>query len=74
MSDLSNILNIGQDVAIILLFISFFLLVFMIYAGICIIKIKNDLNELTDLEFKKYNEKKSNVSAAAEAKEETSDN
>ena len=46
----------------------------MIYAGICIIKIKNDLNELTDLEFKKYNEKKSNVSAAAEAKEETSDN
>lgn len=54
--NLSSFFGVSQDIIMIVLFISIVLFVLMIYVGICIIKIKNDVKELTDLEFKKYKE------------------
>lgn len=47
-----------------------FLFVFMIYVGICVIRIKNDVKELTDLEFKKYNKSREESFNEKDANEE----
>ena len=50
------------------------LFVFMIYVGICVVSIKNSLKELTDLEYKKYNERKPNNKDETVLKEGTNEN
>ena len=62
-----------QDIIWILLFISIVLFVFMIYVGICVIIIKNDVKELTDLEFKKYESANKSISDVHEENAKTED-
>ena len=74
MGDLNNVLYYSQDVVMIVLFFSIVLFVFMIYVGICVVSIKNNLKELTDLEYKKYNERKPNNKDETVLKEGTNEN
>ena len=50
--------NSSQDVLMIALFISIVLFVFMIYVGICVIIIKNDLKKLVNYELEKRGKEK----------------
>ena len=60
MQGFNNFLQQGQEIVYVTLFIEIVLSVLLIYVGICIIQIKNDVKELTDLEFKKYKETRPN--------------
>ena len=60
MQGFNNFLQQGQDIIYVTLFIGIVLFVFLIYVGACIVQIKNDMKKLTNLEFKKYKETKSN--------------
>ncbi|MBR2641369.1 hypothetical protein IKD49_02875 [Candidatus Saccharibacteria bacterium] len=60
MQGFNNFLQQGQEIVYVTLFIEILLSVLLIYVGICIIQIKNDVKELTDLEFKKYKETRPN--------------
>lgn len=73
---LSGIGELSQGVVVVIAFISIVLFVFVIYVGICIIMIKNDVRQLTDLEFKKYKESCKKVDASNEivSKEKTQNN
>lgn len=73
---LSGIGELSQGIVVVVAFISIVLFAFMIYVGICIIMIKNDVRQLTDLEFKKYKESCKKVDASNEivSKEKTQNN
>ncbi len=43
----------SQDIFLVIMFFGVLLFVFMIYVGICVVKIKNDLRKLTELELEK---------------------
>lgn len=60
MQGFNNFLQQGQEIVYVTLFIEILLSVLLIYVGICIIQIKNDVKELTDLELKKYKETRLN--------------
>ena len=60
MQGFNNFMQQGQEIVYVTLFIEILLSVLLIYVGICIIQIKNDVKELTDLEFKKYKETRPN--------------
>ena len=60
MQGFNNFLQQGQEIVYVTLFIEILLSVLLIYVGICIIQIKNDVKELTDLELKKYKETRPN--------------
>ena len=60
MQGFNSFLQQGQEIVYVTLFIEIVLSVLLIYVGICIIQIKNDVKELTDLEFKKYKETRPN--------------
>ena len=60
MQGFNNFLQQSQEIVYVTLFIEILLSVLLIYVGICIIQIKNDVKELTDLEFKKYKETRPN--------------
>ena len=49
----NNILGMSQDIFLVIMFFGVLLFVFMIYVGICVVKIKNDLRKLTELELEK---------------------
>ena len=73
---LSGISELSQGIVVVVAFISIVLFAFMIYVGICIIMIKNDVRQLTDLEFKKYKEscKKVDTSNEMVSKEKAQNN
>jgi hypothetical protein len=49
----NDILGMSQDIFLVIMFFGVLLFVFMIYVGICVVKIKNDLRKLTELELEK---------------------
>ncbi len=51
--EIKNVLELSEGALIAIIFFAAVLFVFMIYVGICVIKIKNDLRILTKIEMKK---------------------
>lgn len=51
--EIKNVLELSEGALIAIIFFAVVLFVFMIYVGICVIKIKNDLRTLTKIEMKK---------------------
>ena len=57
-SKLKEILELSEWAIVAVIIFAVILFVFMIYVGICIIKMKNYMKKITELEYKRYNEEK----------------
>ena len=57
-SKLKEILELSEWAIIAVIIFAVILFVFMIYVGICIIKMKNYMKKITELEYKRFAEEK----------------